>query len=144
MPANYFKIHPKRNLVSIRWLGEPMIQDWYDVLERILGHADYQRGMNLITYRTGHVGPITSVFVREVLHVIERCLERMTPVSMAIVAPVSSDFGMARMMETLSDNEAFVVRAFKRPREAMEWLKAPIRYEHKGQQSFHLVGSGAG
>jgi hypothetical protein len=130
MPAHSFKIYPKRQLVSIQWKFAPSIQDWYDVTERILGSPDYEPGMRMIAYRGGTLAPITSEHVRQVLAVLERRSSRMEPVVLAIVAPGQCDFGMARMMETLSENASIVVRAFRRPREAIEWLKDPVRYEH--------------
>lgn len=135
MPANSYKIYPKRDLVSIQWKGEPSIQDWYDVIERILGNPKYRRGMNFITSRGGPNG-VTTDYVREVLNVLERRAGRMTPTSLAIVAPRPSDFGMARMMEILSETGAIVVRAFMRPRDAVIWLKDPVRYEHRSGMVF--------
>ena len=130
MPAHSFKIYPKRQLVSIQWTFAPSIQDWYDVTDRILAHPDYEPGMRMIAYRGGTLAPITSDHVRQVLAVLERRSSRMQPVVLAIVAPGPCDFGMARMMETLSETASIVVRAFRRPREAIEWLKDPVRYEH--------------
>ena len=130
MPNHSFKIYPKRKLVSIQWKVAPSIQDWYDVTERILGHPDYQPGMKLIAYRGGTLAPVTSDHVRQVLAVLERRSSRMEPVVLAIVAPGQCNFGMARMMEALSENVPIVVRAFRRPREAIVWLKDPVRYEH--------------
>jgi hypothetical protein len=130
VPAHSFKIYPKRQLVSIQWKFAPSIQDWYDVTERILGSPDYEPGMKLISYRGGTLAPLTSDHVRQVLAVLERRSARMHPVVLALVAPRHCDFGMARMMETLSENAPIVVRAFRRPREAIEWLKDPVRYEH--------------
>jgi hypothetical protein len=133
MPAHSFKIYPKRQIVSIVWKSAPSVQNWFDVTECILGHPDYERGMSLIAYRGGTLAPITSDQVRQILDVFERRAGRMAPVSLAIVAPGSCDFGMARMMETLSETASIVVRAFRRPREAIEWLKNPVRYEHYRQ-----------
>ena len=130
MPTHNFKIYPKRQVVSIQWTVAPSIQDWYDVTERILEHPDYEPGMKLIAYRGGTLAPITTDHVRQVLAVLELRSSRMEPVVLAIVAPGPCDFGMARMMETLSENASIVVRAFRRPREAIEWLKDPVRYEH--------------
>jgi hypothetical protein len=130
MPAHSFKIYPKRQLVSIQWTVPPSIQDWYDVTERILGSPDYEPGMKLIAYRSGTLATITSDHVRQVLAVLERRFSRMEPVVLAIVAPGQCNFGMARMMETLSENAPIVVRAFRRPREAIQWLKDPVRYAH--------------
>jgi hypothetical protein len=130
MPAHSFKVYPKRQLVSIQWTFAPSIQDWYEVTERILEHPDYERGMKLISYRAGTVAPLTSDHVHQILAVLERRSSRMQPVVLALVAPGQCDFGMARMMETLSENADIVVRAFRRPREAIQWLKDPVRYEH--------------
>ena len=129
-------IYPKRKLISIIWKTEPSIQDWYDVIERILGDPAYERGMNLITYRREGLPAVTTDYVREVLEVFVQRSGRLTPVSLAIVAPGPCDFGMARMMETFSEAASIVVRAFRRPREAIEWLKYPVRYEHYQQLAF--------
>ncbi|MDB4869871.1 MAG: hypothetical protein JWL97_875 [Gemmatimonadales bacterium] len=135
MPAHSFKIYPKRKLISIQWTFAPSIQDWYDVTDRILEHPDYQPGMRMIAYRRGTLPPITSDHVRQVLALLERRSGRMQPVVLAIVAPGPCDFGMARMMETLSETASIVVRAFRRPREAIEWLKDPVRYDHYNRVS---------
>jgi hypothetical protein len=137
MPAQCFKICPKRQLVSIHWKSAPSIQQWYDLTECILGHPDYVPGMKMIVRRAEALTPVTSAHVREVLAVLDRRSGRMAPVSLAIVAPEPCDFGMARMMETLSESASIVVRAFKRPREAIEWLAHPVRYEPPVQYQEH-------
>jgi hypothetical protein len=130
MPAHSFKIYPKRQLVSIQWKFAPTIRDWYDVTGRILDSPDYEPGMRMIAYRCGTLAPVTTDHVRQLLAVFERRSVRMEPVVLAIVAPGLCDFGMARMMESLSETASVVVRAFRRPREAIEWLKYPVRYEY--------------
>jgi hypothetical protein len=130
LPANNFKIYPKRKLVSIQWTSAPSVQDWYDVTDRILEHVDYERGMSLLAFRGGTLAPVTTDHVKQVLAVFERRAGRMAPVSLAIIAPGHCDYGMARMMETLSETASVVVRAFRRPREAIEWLKSPVPYHH--------------
>ena len=60
----------------------------------------------------------------------------MAPISLAIIAPGQCDYGMARMMETLSETASVVVRAFRRPREAIEWLKSPLPYQHFSELAF--------
>jgi hypothetical protein len=136
MPANSFKIYPKRQLVSIQWTFAPSIQDWYDLTERIIEHPDYEPGMKLIAYRGGTLAPVTSEHVRQILAVLEWRSARMEPIVLAIVAPGTCDYGMARMMETLSEAATIVVRAFRRPREAIQWLKDPVRYEHYSELAF--------
>jgi hypothetical protein len=138
MPKTYFKIYPDRQLVSIHWAGVPRASGWYDIVDRIIKHPDYRRGMNLISYRAGYHDGITPDSVREFLGVFEHRSANMTPVSVAIVAPNPCAFGMARMAETLSETAAVIVRAFRRPREALQWLKAPVRYDH-GIPSMHLL-----
>ena len=133
MLATSFTIHPKRNLVSIHGKGAPSIQEWYDVVERIIGDPRYRRGMNFLTCTDGHQLAVTPDYVRDVLAVLERRSNRMSPASLAVIAPSPVDFGMARMMETLSETATTVVRAFKRPREAIEWLKDPVPFSHQGQ-----------
>jgi hypothetical protein len=54
----------------------------------------------------------------------------MNPLSIAVVAPETSTFGMARMAETLAESTAICVRAFRRPREALQWLGAPHPHVH--------------
>jgi hypothetical protein len=130
MPSHSFEVDPKRQLVSIRWKFAPSVQDWYDITECILGHPDYQSGMNLIAYRDEGLEPPSAEHVRQVLAVLGRRSERMVPVSLAIVAPASCDFGMARMMETLSESASIVVRAFRRSDDAIKWLEQPMRYEY--------------
>jgi hypothetical protein len=130
MPSHSFEICRNKQLVSIHWKFAPSVQDWYDITECILGHRDYQSGMNLIAYRDEGLEPATTDHVRQVLAVLARRSERMVPVSLAIVAPMPCDFGMARMMETLSESAAIVVRAFKHSADAIEWLENPVRYEY--------------
>jgi hypothetical protein len=132
MPKTYFKIYPERQLVSIRWAGVPSVQEWYDIIERIIGHSGYRRGMNMITYRPGSHSAITPAFVRGVLQAFEHRSKWMNPLSVAVVAPETCGFGMARMAETLAESTTICLRAFRRPREALEWLKAPLPYAHSG------------
>ncbi len=131
MRARSFKVYPKRNLVSINWKDAPSVQDWYDVIEHIIEHPDYRRGMNFISARENHGDPVTPDYVRNVLGVLERRADCINPGSLALVAAAPCDYGMARMMETLSDSATVVVRAFKHPREAMEWLKNPVPFSER-------------
>lgn len=128
MPAKSFKVYPKRNLVSINWKRAPSVQDWQEVVERVIEHPDYRRGMNFLTCRGARQTAVTPDYVRRVLDVLESRAQHISPASLAVVAAAPSEFGMARMMETLSDTASVVVRAFKRPREAMEWLKNPVPF----------------
>jgi hypothetical protein len=130
MPSHSFEICPNKQLVSIRWKFAPSVQDWYDITECILGHTDYQPGMNLIAYRDEGLEPVTTDHVRQVLAVLARRSARMIPASLAIVALTPCDFGMARMMETLSESASIVVRAFKCSDDAIEWLENPVRYRY--------------
>ena len=136
MPAHNFKIYQKRKLVSIHWTCSPSIPDWYDVTERILGHVDYEPGMSLLAYRGGTLAPDRTDHVRQVLAVFEGRAGRMAPITLAIIAPRQCDYGMARMMETFSETASIVVRAFRRPREAIEWLKSPLPYQHFSELAF--------
>jgi hypothetical protein len=124
-----FRIYPKRNLVSVRWIRAASSEDWFDVLEQIIEHPLYRRGMNFITSRRGLTSGVSPDQVREILNVFEVRAGRITPASLAIVASADYDFGVARMMESLSETAQIVVRAFRRPRDAVEWLKNPIRFE---------------
>ena len=130
MPSHSFEVDPKRQLVSIRWKFAPSVRDWYDITGCILRHPDYQSGMNLIAYRDEGLEPATGEHVRQVLAVLGRRSERMVSVNLAIVAPDSCDFGMARMMETLSESASIVVRAFRHSDDAIEWLEHPLRYKY--------------
>lgn len=132
MPKTYFKIYPERQLVSIHWAGVPRVEDWYDVIELILGHPDYRRGMGLLTYRAGSHSVITPTYVRGVLQALEHRSQWMQPLSIAMVTPEASTFGMARMAEMLAESTTVCLRAFKRPREALEWLKAPLPFVYAG------------
>ena len=132
MPETYFKIYPKRQLVSIHWAGVPSIEAWYKIIELVLGNPDYRRGMSLITFRAGSHSAITPAFVRGVLAAFEHRAQWMNPLSIAVVAPETCTFGMARMAETLAESTTICLRAFRRPREALQWLKAPLPYVHAG------------
>jgi hypothetical protein len=125
-----FRIYPKRNLVSVRWIRAASIEDWRDAVEQIIGDPLYRRGMNFITSRRGLARGVDADQVREVLNVFENRAGRISPASIAIVASADYDFGVARMMESLSETALIIVRAFRRPRDAMEWLKNPIRWEY--------------
>jgi len=125
-----FRIYPRRNLVSVRWIRAASFQDWSDAIEQIIADPLYKRGMNFITSRRGLARGVNPDQVREILDVFENRAGRISPASIAIVASADYDFGVARMMESLSETALIIVRAFRRPRDAMEWLKNPIRFEY--------------
>src|SRR5687768_11292515 len=132
MPKTYFKIYPGRQLVSIHWAGVPSVEEWYKMIELVLGHPDYRRGMSFITYRAGSHKAITATYVRGVLQALELRSQWMMPLNIAMVAPAAATFGMARMAETLAESTTICLRAFKRTREAMQWLDAPRAHVHGG------------
>jgi hypothetical protein len=123
MPTTCFKIYPDRQLVSIQWAGVPKVEDWDHIIERVLSHSQYRRGMSLITYRAGSHSAITPTYVRGVLHALEQRSQWMNPLNIAVVAPEAATFGMARMAEALADSTTVCVRAFKRTRDALRWLE---------------------
>jgi hypothetical protein len=130
MLACTFRIYPKRNLVSVRWLRPATIKDWQEAVEQIVKDPLYRRGMNFITSRRGLTGVVNSDQIRQILSVLENGSGQIAPASVAIVASADYDFGMARMMEALSETALIIVRAFRTPRDAMKWLKNPIRFEY--------------
>jgi hypothetical protein len=125
MAKTYFKIYPDRQLVSIHWAGVPSVEAWYNIIELVLGHPDYRRGMSLISCRAGSHSAITPTYVRGVLQALELRSQWMNPLNIAVVAPASATFGMARMAETLAESTTVCVRAFKRTRDALKWLDTP-------------------
>lgn len=125
-----YRIYPKRNLVSVRWIRAASIEDWRDAIEQIIGDRLYRRGMNFITSRRGLARGVNPDQVREILNILESSAGRISPASLAIVASADYDFGVARMMESLSETALIIVRAFRRPRDAMAWLKNPIRFDY--------------
>jgi len=130
MLACTFRIYPKRNLVSVRWIRAATIKDWHDAIEQIVRDPLYRRGMNFITSRRGLMGAVNEDQIRQILGVLEERSGQISPASLAIVASADYDFGMARMMESLSETARIIVRAFRNPRDAMTWLKNPIRFEY--------------
>jgi hypothetical protein len=124
MPKTYFKIYPGRQLVSIHWAGVPKVEEWYNIIELVLGHPAYRRGMGLITYRAGSHSAITPTYVRGVLQALELRSQWMNPLNIAVVAPAAATFGMARMAETLAESTTLCVKAFRRTRDALQWLEA--------------------
>jgi len=143
MLACTFRIYPKRNLVSVRWIRAATIKDWQDAVEQIVRDPLYRRGMNVITSRRGLMGAVNEDQIRQILNVLENRSGQISPASVAIVASADYDFGMARMMESLSEAAVIIVRAFRTPREAMKWLKNPIRYEYaarRPQRDCNFIG----
>jgi hypothetical protein len=130
MPTTCFKIYPDRQLVSIHWAGIPKVEEWSNVIERVLSHSEYRRGMSFISYRAGSHSAITPPYVRGVLQALEHRSQWMTPLNIAVVAPESATFGMARMAETLAESTTICVRAFRRTRDALRWLEAPPPHAH--------------
>ena len=132
MDKTCFKIYPERRVVSIHWAVVPRVEDWYDIIEQILGHPDYRRGMGLLSYLAGSHSAITPTYVRGVLQALEHRSQWMQPLTIAKVAPEAATFGMARMAEMLAETTTVRLRAFRRPREALQWLQAPLPHVDAG------------
>ncbi|HXI99415.1 MAG TPA: hypothetical protein VNG73_10775, partial [Gemmatimonadaceae bacterium] len=74
-----YRIYPKRNLVSVRWIRGASFEDWRNAIEQIIGDPLYRRGMNFITSRRGLTRGVNPDQVREILDVLESSAGRISP-----------------------------------------------------------------
>jgi hypothetical protein len=77
----------------------------------------------------GQANAASKEFLRDVLYFLLLLAEQIGPHSWAVVSHNATDFGKARMLESMSDGTKVTIRAFKSAGDAEEWLRNPVRYD---------------
>ncbi|MFL5489574.1 MAG: hypothetical protein ACJ8AJ_13930 [Gemmatimonadaceae bacterium] len=125
-----YRIDLARNLVTFNWNDFPSMARLREVVEDAITDPEFRQGMNFLWDRNPSTpNPATKEYITEALYYMQVLAEQIGPHAWAIVAHNESDFGKARMLETMSDRSKVVIRAFQSRGDAEEWLRNPIRYE---------------
>jgi hypothetical protein len=125
-----YQIDTERNFVSLCWYDFPTLAQLREVVEEVIAHPQYHRGMNFIwDRRPDHTNTADIRYLREAVYYLQLLAEKVGPHAWAIIAHNASDFGKARMLESMSDQGKITIRAFHSRGDAEEWLRNPVRFE---------------
>jgi hypothetical protein len=125
-----YRIDTERKLVSLYWHEFPTLIQLREVVEDIIADPDFGPGMNFIwDRRPEQTNPADAQYLREAVYYLQLLAEKVGPHAWAIVAHNASDFGKARMLESMSDQGKVTIRAFQSRGDAEEWLRNPVRFE---------------
>jgi hypothetical protein len=118
------------SLVRLCWNELPTIEQLKEVIEAAVTDYEFKPGMHFLWDRDPELAsPASRDYLRDALYYLRDLAERIGPHSWALVTHNSTDFGKARMLESLSDGTKVTIRAFKSAGDAEEWLRNPIPYE---------------
>jgi hypothetical protein len=127
---NIYCVDSGHRLVKLCWNEFPTIALLKETVDEAVADTEFDPGMNFLWDRTPGTGsPASTQFLREALWYLQELAERVGPHSWALVGHNPTDFGKARMLESLSDGTKITIRAFKSAGDAEEWLRNPVRYE---------------
>jgi hypothetical protein len=125
-----YRIDVARNFVTLYWDQFPSIERLREVVEEAAADSEFRPGMNFLWDRKpGPANRASREYMRETLYFLQNLAERVGPHSWAFIGHNASDFGKARMLESLSDGTEITIRAFKSAGDAEEWLRNPVRYD---------------
>ena len=91
-------------------------------IDEVMNHPDYQPGMRSLTDVRPLLRHVSPQDVRQLAHFLIGRGERIRGGRAAVVVTQEVGFGMARMLELLTQNAPLSVGVFKDPNEAYEWL----------------------
>jgi hypothetical protein len=121
MPITY-TIDKQRRFIQ-RVLSETVTTD--EILANIteiLDHPDYQLGMKSLTDLQALQHHATPQDVRQIAHFILGHGEQVQGGRAAVVVAEDVGFGMARMLELLTEDSPLAIGVFKNRKEAYDWL----------------------
>jgi hypothetical protein len=125
-----YRIDVARKVVTLYWTEFPTLARLREVVEDAITDPEFSLGMNFLWDRKpGAPNPATTEFMHEALYFLQVLAEQIGPHSWAIVAHNPSDYGKARMLESMSEGSKVIIRAFHSTEGAEEWLRKPLRYE---------------
>ena len=125
-----YQIDTERQLVSLCWYDFPTLTQLREVVEEAIADPQFHRGMNFIWDRRPDITNNADVrYLRDAVYYLQLLAEQVGPHAWAIVAHNASDFGKARMLESMSDQGKVTIRAFHSRGDAEEWLRNPVRFE---------------
>jgi hypothetical protein len=125
-----YRIDVARRLVKLCWSEFPSFALLKKVIEEAMADPEFRPGMNFLWDRNpGQANAASKEFLRDVLYFLLLLAEQIGPHSWAVVAHNATDFGKARMLESMSDGTKVTIRAFKSAGDAEEWLRNPVRYD---------------
>lgn len=125
-----YEIDTERKFVSLCWYEFPTMSRLREVVEEVIADPQFQPGMNFLWDRRPDDANNADIrYLREAVYYLQLLAERVGPHAWAIVAHNASDFGKARMLESMSDQGKITIRAFHSRGDAEEWLRNPVRFE---------------
>ena len=125
-----YQIDTERRLVSLCWYEFPTLAQLRAVVEEVIADPEFRPGMNFLwDRRPEHTNNADVRYLREAVYYLQLLAERVGAHAWAIVAHNASDFGKARMLESMSDQGNVTIRAFHSRGDAEEWLRNPVRFE---------------
>jgi hypothetical protein len=125
-----YRIDPARRLVKLCWNVLPSIEELKEVIDSAVADREFKPGMHFLWDRQPSLSsPASVTYLRDALDYLKDLAERIGAHSWALIAHNSTDFGKARMLESLSDGTKVTIRAFKSVGDAEEWLRNPVPYE---------------
>jgi hypothetical protein len=125
-----YRIDTERNFVSLYWNDFPTMAQLREVVEDAVADPEFRSGMNFLwDRRPGQPNSADTEYIRDAVYYLQVLAEQIGPHAWAIIAHNTSDFGKARMLESMSDQSKVIIRAFQSRGDAEEWLRNPVRYE---------------
>lgn len=115
-------IDREHDLIRRRISGAVSMGEMIASFEDMLGHRDYQPGMNELTDVRDHDHQTTGDDVRRVADAIKKHSGFTGNVKLAVVVSRTVSYGMTRMLQMLLDETPWEVTIFEKLDEAERWL----------------------
>jgi hypothetical protein len=108
-------------LVSLRLEGAVTYEEFAAALAAVVADPAYRTGFSFLSDRRGAATP-SSDYARRVIELLRRHADEIGACRWATVVGSPAAYGMARMMEAISEELPVKIRAFTEVADAVAWL----------------------
>jgi hypothetical protein len=116
-----YRIDSTRRLVLLTPPGPPTLQDWIDVIDRLIVDPRIEPGFGVISDRRHLSTPPTTEYVRDSIKALCDRRDYFRWHRVAILSGNLATYGMGRMAEMLAENHDLEFRVFTDETEAILW-----------------------
>lgn len=122
MPCSYF-IDKDLGTAFLTSSGKISQQELKERAISLIHDPDWQPGFNILTdYSEASLTDLNYEKIKELVEYQIQVAHKVGSGKCAVVAPQALEFGMARIWESLSDNNPLSIKVFNNTSDALNWL----------------------
>lgn len=119
--AKPYRIDKSRRIVTLEG-GQPNIEEWRQLMLAVFADPDFETGFHFLSDRRASEQPRSTDFLRAALLFLNAHKEKLGRCRWATVVSTTAAYGMARMVQILSEDMTIELEVFTEIEKAREWL----------------------